>query len=215
VNYFAHYFFDHEEENPLYNFGLLLPDLLRNYSKNAYNKRILNHQRSTEIFRGAQQHLKRDKQFHQHPFFEKVQQNINDPFKNTFLKYGVDRTWFGINVIIELVLDKYLILNNLNLLNKLYDDILFSIHSDTNWLQTIEHLDPPQFINSMVKFAEYKFLEKYTEEGGTIIGLNKIYQFVEADANDWRLNKKFWKELLSLEKIIYNEITNNYNLLIR
>lgn len=213
MNYFAHYFFDHKKDNPHYNFGLLLPDLLRNYSKNSYNKRILKYENSSDIFRGAQQHFKRDKQFHQHPFFEKIQQNIHQPYKTLFLKYGIGRYWFGIHVIVELILDKYLIKNNLTILNKFYLDVEISIQSDSTWLKIIEHKNPSQFISSMIKFNEFKFLHKYTDLGGTMIGLNKIYQFVNADSRDWRENKDLWGELILLEEMTYSEISNNYKLL--
>lgn len=151
--------------------------------------------------------------FHQHPFFEKIQQKIHEPFKNTFQKYGIGRYWFGIHVIVELILDKYLIKNNLTFLDKLYSDVEFSIQSDRNWMKTIEHNNPSQFISSMNKFCEFKFLHKYTEVGGTMIGLNKIYQFVKADTKEWRENKDLWKELILLEDIVYDEVANNYKLL--
>ena len=197
----------------MYNFGLLLPDLLRNYSKNSYNKRILHYENSSEIFRGAQQHFLRDKLFHQHIFFEKVQQNIYESVKLTFEKYNIQRYWFGIHVIVELILDKYLINNNLIILDKFYMDVKYAISSDLNWLKIIEHNNDHQFINSMKRFCEFRFLNKYTEVGGTMIGLNKIYQFIKADPSDWIENKKLWAELLKLEEVIYKEVSSNYYLL--
>ena len=213
MNYFAHYFFDHEDENPLYNFGLLLPDLLRNYSKNSYNKRILHYENSSEIFRGAQQHFLRDKLFHQHIFFEEVQHNIRESVKLTFEKYNIPRYWFGIHVIVELILDKYLINNNLIILDKFYNDVEYAIISDLNWLKIIEHSNADKFTNNMKRFCEFRFLNKYTEAGGTMIGLNKIYQFLKADDLDWTENKTLWTELLKLEDIIYQEVSRNYYLL--
>ncbi len=213
MNYFAHYYFDQKDQKPLYNFGLLLPDLLRNYSKNTYNKRILHYENSSEIFRGAQQHFLRDKLFHQHIFFERIQQNIYKSVKSTFEKYNIQRYWFGIHVIIELILDKYLIYNNLIFLDKFYKDIEYAITTDLNWLKIIEHNDPQTFINSMKRFCEFRFLNKYTEAGGTMIGLNKIYQFVKANGSDWTENTNLWAELLKLENIIYVEVSSNYYLL--
>ena len=151
--------------------------------------------------------------FHQHIFFEEVQHNIRESVKLTFEKYNIPRYWFGIHVIVELILDKYLINNNLIILDKFYMDVKYAISSDLNWLKIIEHNNDHQFINSMKRFCEFRFLNKYTEVGGTMIGLNKIYQFIKADPSDWIENKKLWAELLKLEEVIYKEVSSNYYLL--
>ena len=65
----------------------------------------------------------------------------------------------------------------------------------------------------MKRFCEFRFLNKYTEAGGTMIGLNKIYQFVKANGSDWTENTNLWAELLKLENIIYVEVSSNYYLL--
>ena len=187
VNYFAHYFFDHQPENVNYNLGLLAPDLLRNYSKNQYSKIAINQSnlRKDDFSIGMAQHLKRDAQFHDSIFFNQVYSQIHPQAKQAFSDSGISRFWFGTHVMIEMILDSVLIEKHPDTLIQMYQDLEKSMNHLDIHLSIIEHKNPDQFILGMQKFLESKFLFKYKSEG-LIYCLNRVYRQVGAETGDWQ-----------------------------
>lgn len=206
MNYFAHYFFDHQTENVNYNFGLLAPDLLRNYSKNQYSKIAVNQSenRNDDFSLGMAQHLKRDAHFHDSLFFNQVYTQIHPLAKQAFIESGISRFWFGTHVMIEMILDSVLIEKHPNTLQKMYQDLEKSMHNIGDLLAVIEHKNPELFISGMQKFLDSQFLFKYKREG-LIYGLNRVYRQVGAEKNDWQNSKP----LLDLSEKMKDLIIDN------
>lgn len=187
MNYFSHYYFDHLKENHDYNLGLLLPDLLRNYSKNEYNKKSLLtlNETKNDIFKGIDSHLKRDASFHESLFFKSVYEENIESCKNIFISHEIPRYWFGIHILIEMQLDQFLIMEEEELLHNMYRDIEIAIPGLELFLNIIEHRNQEKFILDIQKFIDSKFLLKYREIHGISYGLNKVYQQVNADNRVW------------------------------
>ena len=208
MNYFAHYFFDHQPENVNYNLGLLAPDLLRNYSKNQYSKISINQafQRTDDFSQGMAQHLKRDAHFHESEFFDQVYSQIHSHAKEAFSVAGIPRFWFGTHVMIEMILDSVLIEKHPEKLNQMYTDLEKSMNQINDHLILVKHQHPNHFISGMQKFLDSKFLYKYKSDG-LIYGLNKVYKQVGAESNDWEVKKP----LLELSELMKELILLNIN----
>lgn len=206
VNYFAHYFFDHQPENVNYNLGLLAPDLLRNYSKNQYSKIAINqsNNRNDDFSLGMAQHLKRDAHFHDSTFFNHVYTQIHPQAKQAFSQSGISRFWFGTHVMIEMILDSVLIEKHPDTLTQMYQDLEKSMEHIDNHLTVVEHKSPEQFILGMQKFLESQFLFKYKRDG-LIYGLNRVYRQVGAETSDWQNSEP----LLELSEKMRNVIIEN------
>jgi hypothetical protein len=86
VNFFGHYHLDHISNNPKHNFGIITPDLLRNFTPNLYDKNLLHHLKDSDWQAGVIKHFERDKQFHQSVFFKETYNDCHEITKNTFQK---------------------------------------------------------------------------------------------------------------------------------
>jgi len=201
LNYFSHYFFDHTPNQLEFNFGILAPDLLRNYSKDAYNKGKIAHastiytkltndtNSSPEIvnfFKGMESHIERDKSFHESTFFNSVYQASHKVLETSFKNARITRFWFALHVLIEMQLDQYLIHKHPQKLKQFYSD-LEQLPSDTltRLLQSVEHNNPEKFLLGFNRFLESRYLYKYTDNQGIIYGLNRIYHQVGISKEEW------------------------------
>ncbi len=205
MNYFSHYYFDHHPESSEFNFGLLAPDLLRNYSKDSYNKskvahatliynKLINTPNSSiqisDFFKGMEMHLTRDKSFHKSVFFESVYQEIHPTIEEAFLKASIPRFWFALHILIEMQLDQFLIRLHPEKLNTFYENL--SQLSESTLLQmlnSVDHQNPQKFIEGFTRFLEVQFLKKYTDHSGIIYGLNRIYQQIGIQKQDWTIEQ--------------------------
>jgi hypothetical protein len=169
--------------------GLLLPDLLRNYSKNEYNKKLINNKNGieSELSKGVVSHIKRDASFHESIFFKSVYNENLEICKRIFGLNEIPRYWFGIHILIEMQLDQMLIKEEEHLLHKMYQDIEKAIPSIELFLFSIEHQNHNKFLNGVLRFVESKYLLKYNDLNGISFGLNRVYQQVNADNRTWGL----------------------------
>jgi hypothetical protein len=201
LNYFSHYFFDHHPDSSEFNFGLLAPDLLRNYSKDSYNKSKVAHSSSIynkltstpnssitllDFFNGMETHLERDKSFHNSVFFESVYQEIHPTIESAFKKASIPRFWFALHILIEMQLDQFLIRSFPEKLNTFYTNLSqLSESTILKILQAVDHQEPTKFIDGFNRFLEVKYLQKYSDHSGIIYGLNRIYQQVGIQKQEW------------------------------
>lgn len=197
VNFFSHYYFDKQENNPIHNFGLLTPDLLRNFTPNLYDKKKIHHEKLTEQWRiGINKHISRDQSFHHSEFFKLVYQECHESVKSNFRELGIPRFWFALHVWIEMLLDKVLIQKNTQELQFFYDELNLIQNQIPELLQQIDHQNIDQFQNRMNRFLESKYLFHYQEHSGIIYGLNRVYIQVNASKEEWNSEQQ---ELLKVE----------------
>ena len=131
MNFFSHFMVDHQIHRPNFNVGLIAPDLLRNFTPKHCKFDFVDFQQQTsnhahpnnpalhDFFSGCLQHIERDKEFHQSPFFQEAYQTLRESWRNTCLEFNIPKYWFSLHVLIEMMLDKYFIDNNLEKLEKI------------------------------------------------------------------------------------------------
>ncbi len=212
MNFFAHYYFDKIDNNPIHTFGLLTPDLLRNFTPNDFDKKLLIHPNNHEIWQlGISKHFLRDKDFHNSEFFKLTYNECHDTIRETFKECEIRRFWFALHVIIEMILDKVLIQQNKKELDLFYSELAISIDHIPSLLLQINHQNTDLFIARMNRFIESKYLEKYLENEGIVYGLNRIFNQVGADKTDWTETQ--FSKLTSLVTYIEIRVEKNLNLL--
>ena len=212
MNFFAHYYFDHKPSKPIYNFGLLTPDLLRNFTPNDYNKHLLVHPtQHSPWFEGISQHINRDKSFHHSPFFDAVYKNCRENCKSVFEICKIPRFWFALHVVIEMILDKVLIQQDNEKLSQFYLELETVKPELPVLLGQIEHQNIPLFEQRFDRFLESKYLYKYQESHGIIYGLNRVFIQVGASNREW--NETQYLQLTHLVNHIEREIELHLNLL--
>lgn len=116
MNYFVHYHFYKGEDNPWYVLGLLLPDLVSNFNRNAKIKEELRavgiegFQSLPYLNAGINNHFEADRIFHSSQFFFEGQECVKDAFAKENLWLPGIRSFFVTHIMIELMLDRYLLL---------------------------------------------------------------------------------------------------------
>jgi hypothetical protein len=201
VNLFSHFFFDQDPNSPAYNFGLLAPDLLRNFTPNQYNKTLVSHPQETlDIERGCLQHLIRDKDFHNSAFFEEVYQELRNPVRNVFIDTKIPRFWFGIHIMIEMWLDRLLIMKNPNQLENFYRILDHAKKDIPAFLDRINHEDPETFMIRFDRFIESRYLEKYPIDLSILFGLNQVFKSTKVINETWTKHQEH--HLLELIPVI-------------
>ncbi len=212
MNFFGHYYFDKIENNPIHTFGLLTPDLLRNFTPNDFNKKLLHRPNNHEIWQiGISKHFLRDKSFHNSKFFKLTYSECHDTIRTTFKKCENRRFWFALHVIIEMILDKVLIQKSNRLLNEFYLELSESIEYIPALLLQINHQEVDTFMKRMNRFIESQYLYKYLENEGIVYGLNRIFNQVGADKSDWTQTQ--FNELTKLVAYIELRVEKNLKLL--
>jgi len=213
VNFFSHFHFDQLENNPIHNFGLLTPDLLRNFTPNQYNKKKLN-ELNTQLdwHVGIQKHFARDNNFHKSKFFDSVYNDCHAKTKILFQSLEIPRFWFALHVWIEMLLDKVLIQNSPSKLSTFYTELeLVSEHLEA-LLSQIDHSNIHEFEVRFNRFLESKYLFHYQEHSGIVYGLNRVFIQVKAENKDWNDFQK--EKLISLSVQIEESIRNHINLIL-
>jgi hypothetical protein len=207
VNFFGHYFLDHLPNNPKHNFGILTPDLLRNFTANLYDKNLLHHLKDSDWQSGVIKHFERDKHFHQSIFFKDTYQACHEITKNTFQKIHIPRFYFALHVLIEMILDKVLISEDESKLHEFYDQLELCKPEIHGLLEQINHQNPNLFLERYDRFLESKYLFKYLNDSGIVYGLNRIYIQVNAYQFEWNEEQK--NELERLVSAIQFAIQEN------
>ena len=212
MNFFSHFYFDQDPNSPSYNFGLLAPDLLRNFTPNLYDKALVSHPQETmDIERGCLQHLIRDKDFHDSVFFNEVYQELRDPIRNVFMDSKIPRFWFGIHIMIEMWLDRLLIAKNPKQLKDFYHMLDKAKNDIPAFLDRINHQDPETFITRYGRFIESRYLEKYTIDESILYGLNQVFKSTKVISDTWTEQQE--QHLLELIPVIDHAIDKRLFLL--
>lgn len=189
LNYYSHYYFDRIEGNPYYNFGLLLPDFVRNFTA---GQRLhpgtlhFDNDPLDDIYAGANRHFAIDKTFHSATVFKTCCRKIEDIIREPFARLELPRIFFAAHILVELVLDRILMQEDQGqTLNALYTD--FSQISQpvlkSYWVQN--HLAQfESFWERFQRFCEAKYLLLYTDDGKLAFSLSRIYLYSKA-TSEW------------------------------
>lgn len=184
MNFFSHFHIDHKPESPSYNVALVMPDLLRNFTPksckfNFEAKRLEmvvgDRPSLTDFFSGCIQHIERDKAFHQSHFFEQSYASIRDEWKATCLKFNIPKYWFSLHVLIEIMLDKYFIDNNIEKLHLFYYQLQNERNTVEEALEILQHPQPDIFLDRYDRFCQSQYLFHYQDINRVAFALHRIY----------------------------------------
>lgn len=209
MNFLSHYYCL-QKENPYFILGAVMPDMVKDFSR-IYNKRIEDEfiptiNSNKEILLGIENHIKADDIFHKHILFEQMQEIAKTEMKNEF-GTKVKRQFVLAHVLIEIMIDQYVINNNETILDLFYNKLSKIDVSKANLF--FENLkvdeETSHFKRNFTNFIRLKFLFRLKENEGVIFTLNKVfskrlnYDFLE-DIEKWNVVLNNIKE--SIEKDI-------------
>lgn len=212
LNYFSHYYFDHREEE-LHNFGLVLPDFVRNFVKSKRLQPILENEDSEhlELLRiGTNRHFERDKKFHASGFFTRVSDGMTNIIKPVFQEVNIPRYWFASHLLTEMMLDRVLISENKEMADAFYRDLeLANTGVIDMFLQNRGIDETGVFFERVTRFNQAKYLLQYVKDEAMVYSLNRIFMFTGADT-EWNTEQFEALKMVmpDLESLIFENLNS-------
>jgi len=182
LNYFAHYYFDHKQDSEIHNFGLALPDFVRNFIKGSRLKPVLDadfdDDNLQQLHNGTLKHIQRDAHFHGSQFFKKASSRIGGMVGAAFNEAGIPRVWWGAHLLTEMMLDRVLIKENPELIGRFYEDLENSSEQIVGEYMTKNGIvNTSEFFKRLNRFRELRYLLRYTEDDAMVFSLSRVYLY--------------------------------------
>ena len=163
MNFLSHYFVSSVPNDPIYNSGLILPDLLRkeirvfNTPNNKYAEAI------NSLLKASHQHQNDDKHFHASYLFHQISNEVLNEIKKDADVKHLPRKWFVAHIASEMLLDRILMRHYPNLLKQFYSDL---DQLDSNlyeaFILTHQTTVEPKVLNRFEQFKRSRYLVNYT-----------------------------------------------------
>jgi len=180
MNFLSHYYFDRTSDDAYVVMGTVLPDLIKNASKEAN----LYPQKNEFLFKGNpdeesllmgwKRHLAVDLLFHSSAFFLEKTTALKQLIKPIVEDTAV-RPSFLAHIGLELLLDHLLVEQNLIQVNHFYDK-LEKVKKDSlsDFLEHCKLKNPEIFFDFLTKFISSKYLLSYQKLENISYALNRI-----------------------------------------
>lgn len=214
MNFLSHYYTLKKSENAYVVLGSILPDLVTDFSK-IYNQSIEEQFYPKEFFlkqmlEGVQLHIKADDLFHNSKKFSELENVAKELLKKEF-GTTLKRKYVIAHVLVELVIDKYLILKEEALLDQFYNTLKEIKTKKANLFFESLYIeeDSSNFLRNFSYFLKNKFLFVLKENEGIIFTLNKV--FAKKLNYEFLKEEDKWKNLITK---LYLEIENKIPILL-
>lgn len=218
MNFFSHFFVDYQPNKQAFNAALIAPDILRNFTPNQskfqfdqFQKLTAPHQEKSnpklhDFFNGCMQHVQRDKEFHQSLVFQEIYQLQRNNWQSACSKFNIPRFWFSLHVIIEIMIDSYLINNNLEKLELFYQILESEQETYHEALELMGHNQINAFIERYQRFCTNQYLFHYQDLERVGFALHKIHEQVKLDSSWYIPNspeqKVLWESTYSDVRVV-------------
>ncbi len=173
MNFLSHYHF-YKSEDPYYNVGLVLPDLVRNICKTHLRP---NEQYDNPIHeslgKGSRDHIEGDRIFHQSEFFRACESHISGLLDK---QAAWPRKWFLNHLLLEIGLDRALMDLYPDLCTNFYQQLeQADIKELTSFLQVSGKEDFSKFGQGYERFVTFRFIFDYKHNEKIIFALSRVY----------------------------------------
>jgi len=181
MNFLSHYYLDAEDDRPYYVFGIIIPDLLKNFNRRWKVKKNPQEYEQIElqqIEEGIARHIDVDAHFHNSDFFKENTLFISDTLKKNEIDSMAKHTYFLAHVILELMIDRLLVKNYPNICEQFYA-ILNRVEKSNidlylNYSNFVQEMN--DFSSFFEKFKTSKYIFHYANNENLIFALNKIIE---------------------------------------
>jgi len=186
VNYFSHYYFDHLQGEDLHNYGLVLPDFVRNFAKTKLKaSALVANEEHAMLSRGTEKHFKRDHVFHGSAWFKEAEEQLNRRLQPLFKAQDIARYWFAAHLLSEMMVDRILMKRHPEMLDRFYRDLVDADYGTVqSFLEVNGVKDVAGFKDRFVRFTESQYLRQYEHNTALVYSLNRIYIFTGA-GTEW------------------------------
>ncbi|MEZ4883920.1 MAG: hypothetical protein R3E32_04200 [Chitinophagales bacterium] len=182
MNYLSHYYFDKDDDRPHYILGLILPDLVRTFNRERLQPQIIETHWDVPIRNlqeGVNKHHHIDKLFHSSNFFRTYNKKTFKQLQQIELEGITKYRHFISHVLIEMLLDRLLLKEDLNTAFTFYyklnatDKLIFMNYF--NHIPAVEG-DLENLWLFFQRFCSSEFLYDYQNNEGLILRLGGVMQ---------------------------------------
>lgn len=199
MNFLAHFYTANSNIEAYKLLGVILPDVVRDFSK-IHNHKIENDFKTDvleihQMLDGIKLHLKGDKAFHNHPIFLELELEAKKLLK-TQTKITVKRKFIIAHVLVELMLDQYIINNYPKKLDTFYNTLnTIDINRSNLFFEALNTTEnESNFKRNFNHFMQIKFLYHLKENEGVIFTLNKVFGSIFS--YNFIAETVFWNEII-------------------
>lgn len=207
MNYLSHFYFFNKPNTPYYNCGLVFPDWLGAYKRKRLSKNlIIDTANEQELAAGIEHHFLGDRIFHGSEYFKEHAHGIKLILEKTSMNKDLFRFSFISHVILEMMIDRLLLLKHPHLGTQFYDNL--DACDDTQLLYFAQRNSSADegFKTMVEKFKHYRFILGYVNTGNFVYSLNRIIGRVGINFNESQV-----VELTAVIPEIENYIDTNWN----
>ncbi|MBN2434496.1 MAG: DUF479 domain-containing protein [Spirochaetes bacterium] len=181
MNFLSHYHIQSIPDNNEYSIGVTLPDIISLYQNpkpissriitDIADKQNISPQESRLVC-GMNAHYQADKIFHTSPWFTNSMQSVCNLYTDVFNKHLPQSLS---HILVEILLDKFLIENNPEIISKFYDQYQkFNIKTAHNLFERCAFYDKSLFEKSFTRFKTLRYIENYRTYSGIAQTLKQI-----------------------------------------
>jgi hypothetical protein len=211
MNFLTHYYCDRKKEEPYYNLGLAIPDLMSMFKRgwkinNKFNKHSLSAD-FLSIADGITQHLQADSYFHQSDFFLRYTSRIKQLMLDNEIKYRGTHYLFLSHLLLEICIDRVIVINLPHVVKDFYAD-MSGIQQNTvnDFFKEIEVVIPEGFFIFYERFVREKFLYAYDDIEKVIFMYNRILTRINMTVIDPEEYEKLSNVIKSIDDLLNNEL---------
>lgn len=214
MNFLSHYFF-YQKQDPYFNTGLILPDLVKNYCQTHIQiSGHFNRPAFINLAEGCQTHLNCDKKFHNSEFFKSTTNYLSETFD---AQCAWPRKWFLNHLLMEILLDRVLMDMHSNLCQSFYNNLQqVDIDELLVFIRKLGVVNGQNFKIGFEKFVEHQFLFEYQYNEKISFALNKVYQKVgipyEFTKDDQRMIENQMPKLLEFIRYKLDDLVQELDL---
>lgn len=170
MNFVSHYYLDRGKTSSMFLLGVSTPDLLSNFREGVRlrqgNMPLIMESDACEgqiqFYNGVLRHFEVDRLFHSSTFFQNETNYLSSQLRNTFTKREIERTFFVSHILLELLMDRILIMNDEHILNEYYAHYSPVNIRKTVWLsEWISRQPLSEYYTYLLKFSQRKYLYQY------------------------------------------------------
>ena len=187
MNFLSHYYLHRDPEDNYFTVGLTVPDLLGFHTRRVrvtkkYLKNFLEKENDARIIshiHGMMLHLDLDRWFHNSDFFKEKIIFLQNSYIN-FNSEGSDLPHFYAHIILEILLDRYLLMIEPDIADNFYDSYKrFNFSDITRIFRGLENFSNDKFILLADNVSHSTFLKEYIDNYSIINILTRVSNRIE------------------------------------
>jgi hypothetical protein len=185
MNFISHFYFFKKGQDPYYNCGLIFPDWLAAYNKTKFQLQILTQNTNEErLEAGIQNHLLGDKMFHGSDYFREQTHGIKLLLEKSTLDKDQFRFSFLAHIILEMMIDRLLLLKDPNIGTSFYDNLDSCDDNLLLYFALRNSRVDEGFLTLIQKFKRHRFILQYIKTDVFVYSLNRSIGRVGLNLND-------------------------------